>query len=68
MKSLTPNLFIGLGSAVYALIKSDGQLQHQASIKARLVLVEQLHGEIAMQSFQLREHYELLPKKLIVLH
>jgi len=56
MKTLTPNLYIGFGSAAYALVKTDGQLQHEASIKSRLVLVEQLHGHLAMQSFQLREH------------
>lgn len=57
MKNLIPNLYIGLGSAVYALIKMDGQLHELESLKARNVLIEVPHGELAMQSFQLREHY-----------
>ncbi len=58
MKVLTPSLYIGLGSAAYALVKMDGQLHLQESLKARLRLVEEPHGELAMQSFQLREHYQ----------
>jgi uncharacterized tellurite resistance protein B-like protein len=58
MKTIVPNLYIGLGSAVYALIKIDGQLQDQESLKARKVLINEPHGELAMQSFQLREHYQ----------
>jgi uncharacterized tellurite resistance protein B-like protein len=58
MKPFIPNLYIGLGSAVYALIKVDGQLHELESIKARNVLIEEPHGELAMQSFQLREHYQ----------
>ena len=52
-----PNLYIGLGSAVYALVKADGHLQSAESIKARMLLVEEPHGELAMQSFIMREHY-----------
>ncbi|MEZ4904603.1 MAG: TerB family tellurite resistance protein [Spirosomataceae bacterium] len=58
MKNLTPNLYIGLGSAVYALIKSDGQLHDPSSINARMALIEVPNGEMAMQSFQIREHYQ----------
>lgn len=58
MKTCIPNLYIGLGSAVYALIKIDGQLHELESLKARNVLIEEPHGELAMQSFQLREHYQ----------
>lgn len=58
MKTCVPDLYIGLGSAVYALIKIDGQLHKLESLKARNVLIEEPHGELAMQSFQLREHYQ----------
>jgi uncharacterized tellurite resistance protein B-like protein len=58
MKIVSPDLYIGLGSAAYALIKVDGQLHELESIKARKVLIEEPHGELAMQSFQLREHYQ----------
>jgi uncharacterized tellurite resistance protein B-like protein len=58
MKRITPNLYNGLGSAVYALVKIDGQLHLEESIKARMVLVEEPNGELAMQSFQLREHHQ----------
>ncbi|MEI7581527.1 TerB family tellurite resistance protein [Runella sp.] len=58
MKILNPCLYIGLGSAVYALVKTDGQLHLHESLKARIRLVEEPHGELAMQSFQMREHYQ----------
>ncbi|MCU0338773.1 MAG: TerB family tellurite resistance protein [Spirosomaceae bacterium] len=53
----TPDLYMGLGSAVYALVKADGQLHEEESVSARKLLLEQPHGDLAMQSFQLREHY-----------
>jgi len=55
----TPNLYIGLGSAVYALVKSDGHLHNIASLKARMILMDEPHGELAMQSFIMREHYNI---------
>lgn len=58
MKKITPNLYNGLGSAVYALIKKDGQLHLEDSLKARLVLLEQPQGAWAIHSFQLREHHQ----------
>jgi uncharacterized tellurite resistance protein B-like protein len=58
-----PNLYIGLGSAVYALVKADGHLHSTESIKARMLLVEQPHGELAMQSFIMREHYDIAPEE-----
>jgi len=56
-KMKTPDLYLGLGNAVYALVKADGQLQQEESISARYLLLEQPHGDLAMQSFQLCEHY-----------
>ncbi|TAE98224.1 MAG: TerB family tellurite resistance protein [Runella slithyformis] len=58
-----PNLYIGLGSAVYALVKADGHLQSVESLRARMVLIEQPHGDLAMQSFILREHYDTAPEE-----
>jgi uncharacterized tellurite resistance protein B-like protein len=55
MKS--PDLYMGLGSVVYALAKVDGRLQAEEDILIRRMLLEEPHGELAMQSFLLREHY-----------
>ncbi len=58
MNKITPHLYTALGSAVYALIKKDGQLHREDSLKARLVLLEQPQGALAIHSFQLREHHK----------
>lgn len=58
MNKITPHLYTALGSAVYALVKKDGQLHLEDSLKARLVLLEQPQGALAIHSFQLREHHK----------
>lgn len=57
----TPDLYMGLGSVVYALVKADGQLHSEESLSARRLLLEQPYGDLAMQSFQLSEHYGTSP-------
>ncbi|MFN4146496.1 MAG: TerB family tellurite resistance protein [Runella sp.] len=59
----SPNLYIGLGSAVYALVKTDGNLHSPESLRARMLLIEQPHGDLAMQSFIVREHYDVSPEE-----
>lgn len=59
--TLSPNLYIGLGSVVYALVKADNQLHNLGSLKARMTLIESPHGELAMQSFIVREHDNIAP-------
>jgi len=59
MKRISPLLFSGFGSWVYALIKTDGQMQSVDSLNARLILLEQgSHGVQAVHAFQLCEHYK----------
>ena len=58
MNKISPHLYTGLGSAVYALIKKDGQLHLEDSLKSRLILLEQPQGVLAIHSFQLSEHHK----------
>ncbi|HAK76956.1 MAG TPA: hypothetical protein DCR35_08020 [Runella sp.] len=58
MEALSPLLYSGLGSIIYALIKFDGRMQSEESLNARLILLDQGPlGVQAVHSFQLCEHY-----------
>jgi uncharacterized tellurite resistance protein B-like protein len=51
------DLYIGLGSLLYALAKTDGRLQPEEFKTIEQILQQELNGEIALYSFQLREAY-----------
>lgn len=54
---MSPQVFAGLGSAAYALIKMDGQERSLESLNVRFILLEQKpYGLQAIHSFLLREH------------
>ena len=56
---VNPEIYYGLGNVAYALVKADNQLHRVESLETRMLLLEQPHGELAMQSFQANECYKL---------
>lgn len=54
--NITPDLSMGLGSAVYALTKLDGRLQLAEMQTVKELLAKEPHGDLALHSFFLREN------------
>lgn len=54
--SANPDLYMGLGSAVYALTKLDGQLQLAEMQTVKELLAQEPHGDLALYAFFLREN------------
>ncbi|MDO1449873.1 TerB family tellurite resistance protein [Rhodocytophaga aerolata] len=56
------DLYMGLGSLLYALAKTDGRLQAEESKFINEVLCQDLNGEMALYAFGLREAYDSSPE------
>lgn len=56
--SASPDLYMGLGSIVYALTKLDGRLQLEEMQTVKELLASLPHGDIALYTFFLRENTE----------
>ncbi|CCH01356.1 hypothetical protein FAES_3348 [Fibrella aestuarina BUZ 2] len=54
----TPDLYIGLGSLIYALAKVDGNFQLDEMQTAKEILAKEPHGELALYALMLREEYD----------
>lgn len=54
----TPDLYIGLGSLIYALAKVDGKFQLDEMQTAKEILAKEPHGELALYALMLREEYD----------
>lgn len=52
-----PDLAMGIGSIVYALVKLDGRLQLAEMQMVKELLACEPHGDLALQAFFLREDY-----------
>ncbi len=52
-------VYMGLGSAVYALAKSDGLLQPAETETVKRVLTRHPHGDIAVSAYALKEAYNV---------
>jgi uncharacterized tellurite resistance protein B-like protein len=50
---------MGLGSAVYALAKADGQLQPAETETVKQLLTRHPHGEVAVSAYSLKEAYNV---------
>jgi len=53
-----PDLYLGLGSMIYALAKADGRLQLEEMQLAKEILANEPHGSLALYALMLREDYE----------
>jgi uncharacterized tellurite resistance protein B-like protein len=51
------DLYMGLGSMIYAVAKSDGKFQLDEMQTAKEVLADEPHGELALYALMLREEY-----------
>ncbi|MBO0937291.1 TerB family tellurite resistance protein [Fibrella sp. HMF5335] len=54
--SSSPDLYMGLGSIVYALTKVDGRLQLEEQQTVKELLAGVPHGDVALYTFFLREN------------
>ena len=52
----SPDLYMGLGSIVYALTKLDGRLQLEEQQTVKELLANIPHGDVALYTFFLREN------------
>ncbi|MBO0932290.1 tellurite resistance TerB family protein [Fibrella aquatilis] len=52
----SPDLYMGLGSIVYALTKLDGRLQLEEQQTVKELLADVPHGDVALYTFFLREN------------
>ncbi|ARK13755.1 TerB family tellurite resistance protein [Fibrella sp. ES10-3-2-2] len=53
-----PDLYLGLGSMIYALAKADGRLQLEEMQLAKEILANEPHGSLALYALMLREDYD----------
>lgn len=53
-----PDLYLGLGSMIYALAKVDGRLQLEEMQIAKEILANEPHGSLALYALMLREDYD----------
>lgn len=53
-----PDLYMGLGSMMYALAKTDGKLQLDEMQTVKELLAREPHGELALYALMLREEYD----------
>ncbi len=53
------DVYMGLGSAVYALAKTDGCLQPEETETVKRVLAQHPYGDIALSAYSLKEAYNV---------
>ncbi|MEZ0483988.1 TerB family tellurite resistance protein [Fibrella aquatica] len=54
----SPDLYLGLGSMIYAMAKADGRMQLEEMQTAKEILANEPHGSLALYALMLREDYE----------
>ena len=57
----SPDLYLGLGSLLYALAKIDGQVQIDEMQTVREILAKEPFGDLTLFGFMLREDYGETP-------
>ncbi len=55
----TKELYMGLGSALYALAKTDGHLQPEESETLKTVLSGEPNGEAVLEAFHVHNQYNI---------
>ncbi len=58
-----PDLYLGLGSMIYAIAKVDGKLQLHEMQVAKEILASEPYGELALYALMLREEYDESPEE-----
>ncbi len=53
-----PDVYMGLGSAAYALAKADGELQSEEVDTIRRLFENEAHGDLALRSFLIQEYHD----------
>lgn len=53
------DLYMGLGSVLYALAKTDGRLQAEETETVRRILSQYEFGELALHAYEVKESYNV---------
>jgi len=56
---ISQELYLGLGSAAYALAKADGRLQSAETETLRLILLHEPQADVTLQAFDVQEQYNV---------
>ena len=58
IEAAEPDVYMGLGSAAYALAKSDGEIQAGEVTAIRKLFKNERHGDLAFHCFLIKEYHD----------